>query len=77
MTHESWARLVGQRVALGGRDGPFRLCPTCGACEGRIANAPRPHAAGLYCTGCSSPISFLSQSHMEALDAAMPARRRA
>lgn len=69
MAQDNLARLLGQRVALVGREGPFRVCPTCRSCEGRIEKGSGPHVASLVCTGCTSHISWLSRAHVDAFAA--------
>ena len=66
MAHE---RLMGQRVWLSGNDGPFRLCPNCYACEGKVHAGSGPHLASIRCTGCDTHISWLSRAHLDALAA--------
>ena len=69
MAQDNYARLVGMSLELDGDDGPYRTCPHCGSCNGKVAEGAGPHILSTICTGCDRHIAWISKRAARALDA--------
>lgn len=67
MAQERYAQLVGSRITLKGKSGPFRCCQYCGFNQGLIRDGKGPHVGQIVCGNCFRHTAWIGRDHMDAM----------